>query len=77
VKPVFNSLPPPPFSPSLRASMENRTFGADCLDVDVDVGPGDDSLSLIAVSLDIFEERISWIFPSAWGYLEKRVSLES
>lgn len=57
--------------------MENRTFGADCLDVDVDVGPGDDSFSLIVVSLDIFEERISWIFPSAWGYFEKRVSLES
>ena len=78
MKPDFISLPPPPCPPSLRASMEKRTFGADFVDPE---GPvvvdDDDSFSLTVWFLDVFDERISSIFPSAWGYLERRVSLES
>lgn len=84
MKPDFISLPPPPCPPSLRASMEKRTFGADFVDpegpvvvVVVVVVDDDDSFSLTVWCLDVFDERISSIFSSAWGYLERRVSLES
>lgn len=86
------SLPPPAGVPSLRASTEKRTLGVglgvEGVGVVEDDGagwafdPGVLSSPAFAsadsvLDFDFAEFRISWICPSAWGYLLKRVSFES